>query len=111
MDESKFMITGAGGQLGRALHAKYPKAQTADVGDLDISAAESVAGFDWSNIKVIFNAAAYTKVDDAESEEGKKAAWAVNADGVANLAKIAADHDITLVHISTEYVFDGTKSP
>lgn len=111
MDDSTFFIVGANGQLGRALHAKYPNAQSADVGELDITNTESVANFDWNKVKVILNAAAYTNVDGAESKDGKKAAWAVNAEGVANLAKAAVEHDLTLVHISTEYVFDGTKSP
>lgn len=111
MNDSTFFIVGANGQLGRALQAKYPNAQSADVGELDITDTESVNNYDWSGISVIFNAAAYTNVDGAESEDGKKAAWTVNADGVANLAQVAAKHNITLVHISTEYVFDGTKSP
>lgn len=111
MNDSTFFIVGANGQLGQALHAKYPNAQSADIDELDITDAQSVENFDWSKIKVILNAAAYTNVDGAETTDGKKAAWAVNADGVANLAKVAAAHDMTLVHISTEYVFDGTKSP
>lgn len=111
MDESTFFIVGANGQLGRALKTKYPKARSADINELDITDAESVKNFDWNGITVIFNAAAYTNVDGAETKEGRKAAWAVNADGVANLAQAAGDHDMTLVHISTEYVFDGTKSP
>ena len=111
MDDSTFFIVGANGQLGKALHAKYPNAQSADVDELDITDAESVKNYDWSNVKVIFNAAAYTNVDGAESEDGKKAAQAVNAEGVKNLAQAAIDHDLALVHISTEYVFDGTKSP
>lgn len=111
MDDRTFLITGANGQLGRALHARYPDARTADVAELDITDSESVANYDWSGITVIFNAAAYTNVDGAETPEGKKAAWAVNAEGVANLAKAAAKHDITLIHISTEYVFDGTATP
>lgn len=111
MDDSTFFIVGANGQLGRSLKAQYPGAQTADVSELDITDAESVKNYDWSNIKVLFNAAAYTNVDGAETDDGKKAAWAVNADGVANLAQAAIDHDMTLVHVSTEYVFDGTKSP
>ena len=111
MDDSEFFIVGANGQLGKALHVKYPNARTADVSELDITDAESVANFDWGTTKVIFNAAAYTNVDGAESEAGRKAAWAVNADGVTNLAKAAQEHNLTLVHISTEYVFDGTKSP
>jgi dTDP-4-dehydrorhamnose 3,5-epimerase len=111
MDESAFLIVGANGQLGTALQAKYPQARAVDSGELDITDAEAVANFDWSDIEVIFNAAAYTNVDGAESEDGKQAAWAVNVDGVANLAKAATEHGITLVHPSTEYVFDGRHSP
>ncbi|HVX48165.1 MAG TPA: NAD(P)-dependent oxidoreductase [Candidatus Saccharimonadales bacterium] len=111
MDESTFLIVGAKGQLGRALRARYPDAKAVDSKELDITDTEAVAGYDWSGITVIFNAAAYTDVDGAETPEGKKAAQAINAGGVANLAKAAAEHDATLVHISTEYVFDGTKAP
>jgi len=56
----------------------------------------------------ILNAAAYTNVDGAESPEGRPAAWAINADGVANLVAVAAQYDAVLVHLSTDYVFDGT---
>lgn len=111
MDDSTFLIVGANGQLGRALRVRYPDARAVDSEELDITNAKAIKDFDWSGITVIFNAAAYTNVDGAETPEGKKAARAVNADGVASLAKAAKEHDITLVHISTEYVFDGTKSP
>jgi dTDP-4-dehydrorhamnose 3,5-epimerase len=111
MDDTTFVIVGAKGQLGLALKAKYPNAVGVDSDELDITDAGAVKGFDWSKAKVIFNAAAYTNVDGAETDEGKQAAMAVNAEGVNNLAQAAADHDLTLVHISTEYVFDGTKSP
>ncbi len=111
MDDSKFFIVGANGQLGTALREKYPNARFADVGELDITNKESVQNFDWSGIEVILNAAAYTNVDGAETTEGRVAAWSVNADAVANLVAVAAQHDMTLVHISTEYVFDGTQSP
>jgi len=57
---------------------------------------------------VIVNAAAYTAVDDAETTEGRALAWDANAAGVARLAAIAAQNDVTLVHISSDYVFDGT---
>lgn len=109
MQDESIFIVGANGQLGLALKAQYPGARSADVGELDIADAESVANYDWSNTKVILNAAAYTNVDGAESTEGRAAAWSVNAKAVANLVKVAAKHDITLVHISTDYVFDGTK--
>ncbi|MGC1177236.1 MAG: NAD(P)-dependent oxidoreductase [Candidatus Saccharimonadales bacterium] len=111
MDDATFFIVGANGQLGKALQAKYPNARSADISELDISDAESVAHFDWSEVKVILNAAAYTNVDGAETAEGRVAAWKVNAAAVGNLVRAASEHDLTLVHVSTEYVFDGTQSP
>ena len=111
MDDSTIFIIGANGQLGRALRAKYPGARSADVSELDITDAESVAGYDWSKIKIMLNAAAYTNVDGAETDEGRVAAWNVNASAVANLVRAAENHDLTLVHASTDYVFDGTKVP
>lgn len=103
------LITGANGQLGRALREIYPDAVAIDHDELDISDAEAVRHFDFSEVKAIINAAAYTKVDEAETPEGMVAAFAANSQGVANLAAIARAHELTLVHISTDYVFDGQK--
>ena len=111
MDQSSLLIIGANGQLGLALQAKYPEARAVDSGELDITNQEQVNNFDWSSIKVILNAAAYTNVDGAETTEGRVAAWQVNAVAVANLAKVATQHNLTLVHISTDYVFDGSQNP
>lgn len=111
MNASEMFIIGANGQLGQALHAQYPDAQSADIDKLDITNLESVTNFDWSKFKVILNAAAYTNVDGAETPEGRIAAWKVNAVAVSYLAKAALKHDLTLVHISSDYVFDGTQNP
>lgn len=111
MDNSTIFITGANGQLGLALQAKYPGAQTADINELDISSRNSVEQFDWSTIKIILNAAAYTNVDGAETAEGRVSAWKVNATAVGHLVHIAQKHDITLVHVSSDYVFDGSQDP
>lgn len=111
MKDSEIFIVGARGQLGLALQKQYPGAQSADIDEMDITNAKSVSSYDWSGTKVIINAAAYTNVDGAETPEGRIAAWNVNAAAVANLARAATEHDITLVHISTDYVFDGTQSP
>jgi len=108
MKDSEIFIVGAKGQLGLALQAQYPGAQSADIDELDITDKKSVENFDWSGIKIILNAAAYTNVDGAETE-GRGAAWAVNAVAVANLVAVAAQYDATIVHISTDYVFDGTQ--
>ena len=101
-------IVGANGQLGSALREIYPDARTADISELDITSQESIENYDWSNVEVIINAAAYTNVDGAETPEGRIAAWKVNASAVGNLARKAAELNITLVHVSSEYVFDGT---
>lgn len=111
MDSSKFFIVGANGQLGTALRQAYPEAGFADSDLLDITNQESVSNFDWSKYTHILNAAAYTNVDGAESSEGRVTAWKVNAQGVGYLVKAALEHDLILVHISSEYVFDGTKTP
>ncbi|HUD10542.1 MAG TPA: NAD(P)-dependent oxidoreductase [Candidatus Saccharimonadales bacterium] len=108
MNPSEFLIVGAKGQLGLALQAQYPGAQAADVSELDITNLGSVANYDWSKVKVILNAAAYTNVEEAENPEGRIAAWKVNATAVGYLAKIANKYGLTLVHISTAYVFNGT---
>lgn len=107
MDDSKIFITGANGQLGTALRQKYPNAQYADIEKLDITNRGSVLSYDWSGIDYILNAAAYTDVDGAETAEGRIAAWKVNAQAVAHLVRAAQKNDTTLVHISTDYVFDG----
>ncbi len=111
MNDTEIFIVGANGQLGLALQAIYPGAQKADIDELDITNQASVQAFDWTGIKYILNAAAFTNVDGAESPEGRVASWKVNATAVGYLAQVAAKNDITLLHISSDYVFDGTQSP
>ncbi|MBI5357616.1 NAD(P)-dependent oxidoreductase, partial [Candidatus Saccharibacteria bacterium] len=107
MDSTKFLVTGANGQLGNALRQQYPDAHFTDAAELDITNKEVVENFDWSNITHIINAAAYTNVDGAEVNQDL--CRSINVDGVANLVAAANTHNLTLVHISTDYVFDGTK--
>ena len=106
---NKILIIGANGQLGTALQNEFPKALTADVKTLDITNEKSVNAYPWKNVDIIINAAAFTNVDGAETPQGRISAWQVNATAVANLAKIATTHNIILVHISSDYVFDGSK--
>ncbi len=110
MDDAKLIIIGASGQLGTALRERYPQARAADASELDITDRAAVEAYDWAGVTHILNAAAYTNVDGAETPEGRLAAWGVNADGVANLVAVAAQHDAILVHISSDYVFDGTQA-
>lgn len=108
MNTANILIVGAGGQLGTALRAHYPDAQFADSRTLDITNADALEAYDWGTTEVIINAAGYTNVDGAETPEGRVATWKVNASGAQNLAHVAWKHQMTLVHVSTEYVFDGT---
>ena len=104
------LITGADGQVGRELvlqlqnRATVLAANRAALDITDSAAVErTVAGF---RPDVIINAAAYTAVDKAESDADT--AYAVNRDAVRHLAQAAAAHKAVLLHISTDYVFDGT---
>jgi dTDP-4-dehydrorhamnose 3,5-epimerase len=109
LDPQSIVIIGANGQLGKALQAQYPAARAVDSAELDITNSDQVNGFAWEGVTTILNAAAYTNVDSAETADGRVAAWRVNAVGSANLAQIAISKGLTLVHISTDYVFDGSK--
>jgi dTDP-4-dehydrorhamnose reductase len=109
MNDTEIFIIGANGQLGTALRALYPNARSADINELDITSRESVQSFDWSDIKVLINAAAYTNVDGAETLEGRRAAWSVNAMAVSYLGEISRENGMKFVHVSSDYVFDGTN--
>jgi dTDP-4-dehydrorhamnose 3,5-epimerase len=105
------LVIGDRGQLGRALAAAFPDAVGVDHHELDVTDPAAVAAWPWHEHDVVLNAAAYTAVDAAETPEGRVAAWAANASAPATLAKVADAHRLTLVHFSTEYVFDGTTAP
>jgi len=105
----KVLITGANGQLGKALQKIFPNAEYADRDELDIT-SDLQSARHWRDYSTIINAAAYTAVDTAETPEGKKVAWQVNGVGVEQLAKITTEYDITLVNVSSDYVFDGTAT-
>ena len=103
-------ILGADGQLGKAMSARFPHAASVRRGDLDIADQASVNAFDWGAFDTILNAAAYTEVDAAETAVGRSCAWQANAVGPRNLAEAAIRHGLTLVHVSSDYVFDGSVS-
>lgn len=111
----RVLVTGANGQLGRELMRQLPEVgyqpTGVDLPEFDISDTAAMADLDWSTYDIIVNAAAWTNVDGAETPEGRPASWRANATGPANLARAAAANGLTLVHISSEYTFDGTKVP
>ena len=107
----RVLVTGANGQLGLALEdaTKDPSLEIVfmDKSALDITNAEAIKEvFDKQSFDVCINAAAYTDVDGAETN--KALAYEINATAVENLAKVCKHHECWLIHISTDYVFDGT---
>lgn len=102
------VIVGAGGQLGMALQRQFPTARLLGQDELDLADPAAVEAVDLTGVGTVLNAAAFTAVDAAETPEGRVAAWATNATGVAALARACARQRVTLVHYSSDYVFDGT---
>lgn len=102
------LILGAGGQVGRALATAIPDATALTRAELDVADAV-LSRLNWAAYDVVVNAAAYTDVDGAESAAGRRAAWRTNACGPAALAAVARQHGLILVHLSSEYVFDGER--
>lgn len=116
------LVTGANGQLGQEIRkvahdCSCPSDKkifytdvnkNTDIDELDIASLSSIRTYVNNNkINFIVNCAAYTAVDKAESEPAK--AELINKIGPANLAKVCVEFDIPLIHISTDFVFDGTK--
>ena len=104
-----FLITGANGQLGRCLRDILGEngALYTDAAELDITDLQAVQAFGARHdFGAIINCAAYTNVDKAEEEPAL--ARRINVTGAENLAKLSAAKHVPLVHISTDYVFDGT---
>lgn len=109
----KLLVLGAQGQLGQELAAlcavRGIAARLMTRLECDISNPGQIwAAIEGASPSVIVNAAAYTKVDQAEKEPGL--AQLANRDGPAMLAQASADRDIPLIHVSTDYVFDGSKT-
>ncbi|MBC7642074.1 MAG: dTDP-4-dehydrorhamnose reductase [Flavobacterium sp.] len=107
------LVTGAGGQLGQSLQfiaGDYPNIdfKFCDSKELDITNLENVEQiFEHYKPNFCINTAAYTAVDKAESES--ETAFAINVIGAKNLAQVCKKFDTTLIHISTDFVFDGTS--
>lgn len=106
------LVTGGNGQLGSCIQSiseQYPSFRFlfTDVDTLDICREEEVKEFVKENrVKYIINCAAYTAVDKAEDEE--ELSMRINRDAVSNLAEAAEEAGAKVIHVSTDYVFDGT---
>ena len=114
MAPERTLVTGCNGQLGRAVRALAGERgllgsfDFCDIDEFDFSDPAQYDRYDWSLYGTVINCGAYTAVDRAETPEGRAACWRANATGPALLARACAGHGITLVHVSSDYVFDGT---
>ncbi|WP_299900395.1 dTDP-4-dehydrorhamnose reductase [uncultured Aquimarina sp.] len=111
----KVLVTGANGQLGRCLQVLSNISGDisflfTDSNQLDIRDKEKLHNYFLENDKIdyVINCAAYTNVENAEKES--KDSFLVNAEAVKNVAEVCQKYDTILLHISTDYVFDGNKN-
>ena len=115
MAPKRTLVTGCNGQLGRAVKKLAEERGVAkdfdfcDIDTFDFSDPADYGKYDWDLYGTVINCGAYTAVDRAETPGGRVTCWAANATGPALLARTCAEHGITLVHISSDYVFDGTR--
>lgn len=115
MTPKRTLVTGCNGQLGRAVRALAEERgltewfDYCDIDTFDLSDPAAYQGIDWSQYGTVVNCGAYTAVDKAETPEGRVTCWKANATGPALMARVCAEHGITLVHVSSDYVFDGTR--
>jgi len=106
--KKKVLITGSNGQLGTALKNEFPDAEFVDRTSFDITDPHAWESRNWGAYETIINTAAYTKVDTAETPEGTLGAINSNALALKYMTQVASIHKIKVVHISSDYVFDGT---
>ena len=114
MAPERTLVTGCRGQLGRAVRRLAEERglqgfDYTDIDEFDFSDPEAYGKIDWTLYGTVINCGAYTAVDRAETPEGRVTCWKANATGPALLARTCAEHGITLVHVSSDYVFDGTR--
>ena len=114
MAPKRTLVTGCNGQLGRAVRklaeetGRISTFDFCDIDTFDMSDPAAYSKYDWDLYGTVINCGAYTAVDRAETPGGRVTCWAANATGPALLARTCAEHGVTLVHISSDYVFDGT---
>ena len=112
MSPRRTLVTGCNGQLGRAVRAVAEERgllgfDYCDIDEFDLSKPEDYTKYDWSLYGAVINCGAYTAVDQAETPNGRKMCWAANAAGPALMARTCTEYGLTLVHVSSDYVFDG----
>lgn len=116
-DKKNILITGSNGQLGSEIRRNAVRYQNTfnfiftDVQELDITKYAPVDEFvKKNNIHYIINCAAYTAVDRAEDEDQLELSYLINFEALENLGDAAHKYGAKVIHVSTDYVFDGTKT-
>lgn len=110
MARRRTLVLGGDGQLGRALRDVLPDADVRARSGFDLDDPASFDAVPWRQYDAVVNAAAFTGVDAAETPEGRVAAWRVNVTATQRLARVAAENDLTLVQVSSDYVYGGTTA-
>lgn len=111
---SSYLVTGGSGQLGQCFHAVVKEFIELNLffatrNEVDISIPETIENFYCENpFDGIINCAAYTNVDKAERDE--ESSYKINTEGLQNLIKFAKKKNISIIHFSTDYVFDGLSA-
>ena len=110
-DKMKILVLGSNGMLGTDLMKELEKTSYEAIGfdrvQIDITSKKDFGKIDEINPDIVINCAAYTRVDKAEEE--KEECYNINSNGARNVATYCREKGIALVHISTDYVFDGDK--
>ncbi len=108
IEPNRILLTGGEGRLGTELRALLPGVIAPLMSEMDITDPAAIAAhLDRHRPDVVVHAAAYTDVAGAETK--RELCWAVNVDGTRNVVQAVAGRGLQLVHISTDYVFDGTR--
>ena len=108
--ESKpILVLGATGQVGKAFLISDLNTVHLGRDQVDFENPDAFAGIDFSKYSAVVNTVAYTDVDGAESGDGRVSAWKINARALSNLVKAITGTNIPLVHLSSDYIFDGTN--
>lgn len=112
MSPRKILVLGANGQVGRALKKHADTHSRNDLefltrAECDLRDEHCFEGIRWSGYRAVINAAAFTAVDGAETDEGRSRAWTINAAAMARLARVTSENGVTVLGFSSDYVFDG----
>lgn len=108
VDLSRVLLTGGSGRLGRELRTLLPGIVAPSRAELDVTCPDTISrALDHYQPQVVLHAAAYTNVSAAERE--RDVCWRVNVEGTRNLVQAVMERGLFLIHISTDYVFEGTK--